>query len=393
MKKYALAILTCWAVVMVSSGISQTKKVTLKNGSVIVGQVKEIEDGYEFSREEGGLTITIAKDQVDTIEDVKSLEGQYEDKLKQLKDEKRQDDPEARYELALWAYNNEKLEIARKNLKETLRLDPRHEKAKLLLRVVESKIKGKKDDDDDDDDVDRKISPKILVTMEDIYKIRIEEVAAGERVAVVFKNDVVGRFVDIMLKRGEFDRNEAKEFQQLPGFRKLSIILKNISPTNYGIKDDIILKTDPQVMNDFRRKVWPIVSNGCASLECHGSAGGQGNLKLYNVPGADVRALYTNFVLMNSCSAKGHQLIDRDNVEYSLLLQHGLPPRHARTEHPEEITPLFTGMKDARYVTIKKWIESLAGPPAPDYRLRYKPTSATRPADSSKRTGAGTGRR
>ncbi len=382
MNKYALSIITC-CLVLTALTVAEQKKITLTDGRVLIGEVEETDEGYQITLRQGAV-ITKTKEEVEKIEAFKTVQDEYQQKLDKIKEKGQHEDPEAHYKLAMWAYENDKLEIARKELKETIRLDPQHEKAKLLLRVVEGKIKGEKPTTPTDETKRPRpeISPKQLVSMEDIYKIRIEEIGADERVAVVFKDDVIERFIDMMLKRGEFNRAKAKAFRQLPDYRKLSVILENISVTDYGIKNDILIKSDPQVMKDFRNDVWPTVAQRCASVECHGSGGGKGGLKLYSVRGPDTRSLYTNFVLMNRFSTDRYRLIDRDNVEYSLLLQHGLPPRFATTKHPEEINPVFTDMKDRKYIAIENWIKSLAGPPAPDYRLNYKPASTTRPSKS-----------
>ena len=150
-------------------------------------------------------------------------------------------------------------------------------------------------------------------------------------------------------------------------------ILYKIDPYNTAIKDDIIIKTDPRFMIEFRSRIWPIVAKHCAAAQCHGGDKPKGGLKLFNIPGKNEKVDYTNFLILDMFASGGKRMLDRDHSDLSLLLQYGLPPEQSRFDHPVKITPPFRSRKDPVYRRVLSWINSLSGPLHPNYRTTYKP--------------------
>ena len=306
------------------------------------------------------------------------LSSEYERKLAAI-------DPnnaDARYILGKWAYDNHQLEAARTELKAALELRPRFERARLLLRLVESSLAP----------VSRpaakstqaavtpraaetpEASSKMYVGQEDIYRIRLEELKADDIVKVEFRNNVVERFLTKMRGQGDFAEPAFEvTFKGYGPVQKASYMLTQIAPDDSEIKDDILIKTDPAAMRDFRIRIWPIVRSYCASSRCHGAEGGKGGVRFIVKPGADERMVYTNFLILDGTAIKGKRIVDRDHPEESLLLQYGLPVSASTAVHPVTIRQLYTDTNAQNYRTIYDWIETLAGPPHPNYRLAYKP--------------------
>ena len=296
-----------------------------------------------------------------------SPEEQYRERLEKI-DPK---DPEAHFQLARWAERADLLTIAKKELETALKLKPDYESAALLLKQVEEKLKKR---GDNGDEVKPPLTKVPLVEDEDIYRIRLEELRKGDVVSVQFRNDVVERFISAMAGRGAFKTPDAdRQFRRLSNVSKALYMLDQ-RPDDVAMKDDILVKSDPGFMKDFRAQAWPIVRNFCATTNCHGGGTPKGGLIFFNVGAGNERADYTNFVILDGVMVRGRRLIDRNNPEESLLLNFTLPEEQARYKHPRKISPAFRqGRSSANYKRVLKWILSLDGNPRLDYRLKYKP--------------------
>jgi len=361
--------------------VAQMKTVTLKDGRKITGEVTKTDDGYQIKRKYG--VVVVSKDQVVSIEDVTTPQEQYRQRLAKI-DRK---SPQDHYELGRWAFRTGLLEIARNELEAALKLKGDYERAKLLLRRVEARIEA-----------DSKKTPKTVATgpttgpagpvtgkvvlrpewlvgQEDIYRIRLEELRENDKATIVFRNDVIKRFIKMMRGVGDFrDRGFEKRFQAASRLDKVRYIRQNVDRDNSEIKDDIIIKSDPAFMMDFRTKIWPTVARYCATAACHGGTKPRGGFKLFNVAGKNEKIDYTNFLILDGFTTKqGRRMIDRNNREESLLLQCGLPEELAKFKHPHKITTPYADRKSANYVRVLQWIRSLEGGLHPSYRVKYTP--------------------
>jgi hypothetical protein len=201
-------------------------------------------------------------------------------------------------------------------------------------------------------------------------------------VRVKYRNDVIKEFTKAMNGRDDFqdDMRFGDKFRGYKSVRQLQYILdpdRDIDPDVLEkLKKDILIESDPMSIKIFRARVWPAVRVNCATSACHGSAEGVGGLKLFNVSARDTRVAYTNFAILAGISTKkSARILDRDNIEDSLLLQYLLPATQAKTPHPKTKKPLRTLFRDNRHPTYKmfvKWIGSLAGPGYPNYNMKYK---------------------
>ena len=362
------------------------KVITLKNGRQLVGEVTETRNGYEI-RKPGGVLIVIGKDDVEKIEDVQTQENEYQQRLKAT-DPK---DPEKLYQLARWAADKDLLVEARGLLDKVLKLKPGDENARLLLRLVDIRLKAatrpSTSGPSTRQGTDVRIPPSQLLSQEDVYRIRLLELQRGDRVRIEYRDRALDRFIEQMRGTGDFAKaGGERRFRTAPRIDQVRYILENTDRAS-PLRDDILIKTDPSVMSQFRTRVWQIIASGCATSQCHGGLKGEGGLRLLTAPTSQDRVVYTNFYVLTDWSLGGRKLMKRDNPEMSLLLQYGLPPDLARLPHPVRITPVFRNPDDRNYRLVLEWIKSLRHPVpggARPYGIKYEipgqPKTTTTPS-------------
>jgi len=360
--------------------LGQVKKVTLKDGTTFRGKVTETKNTYQIELRPGA-SVTVAKADVASVEDATTPAEEYRRRLAKI-DPK---DADERVKLGRWALDRGLLEIARKELTAALALEKNHEVASLLLRQVEARIAARRPQTRPTDakGPDKgpiavggaPIAPEWLVTEDEIYRIRLEELRRTDRVRVRFRNNLINRFIEMMRGRGDFRiPGHADRFRGWPPVRQALYILDNVDRDDVSFKDDIRIGSDPRFMVDFRSRIWPIVAARCASAECHGGQKPEGKLRLFNVAARNDRIDYTNFLILDSYVSQKGEMINRDRTEASLLLQYGLPPEQAQHRHPKvkSTPPAYTSRNAANYRRVLEWIESLKGPPHPEYRVKLR---------------------
>ena len=156
---------------------------------------------------------------------------------------------------------------------------------------------------------------------------------------------------------------------------KLAYIVRNLDPNNTSLADDIVVRSDPKSLDEFRRSVWPGILQTCGTANCHGGPKPVGRWKVLRAKTRDERIDYTNFVILDGLAgADGKaRMIDRDSPDKSLLLQYGLASDRAEMKHPVNLRqPLFPAPTAAAYRRLRDWIASLKSP-HPNYRLDYVP--------------------
>ncbi|MDP7636028.1 MAG: hypothetical protein QF577_00625 [Phycisphaerae bacterium] len=371
MKRISLLLACC--LLLVDVAFAKTQAIVTRDGRKIVGEVTEVEGGYKVQTSFG--EVFVRKDDVVRIQEVTTPREEYLAKLAKIDINK----AEEHYELGEWAFRQGLLTEAQSELRAVLKLEKNHEKARLLMRLVEAKIDRTKlpTPGTPGTGVRKfKIKNEYLVSREDIYRIRIEEWRRkNDVVRVRFRNDLIRRFIKMMQGRSEFasDNRFREKFLAWSPMEKLRYIMLN-EGDNTSVKKDIHIESDPAFMKEFRLRIWPLLARGCADSACHGAPGGVGGLKLFNVPSYDERIPYTNFaILVGYTFEGGRRLIDRSTHKKSVLLQYGLPPKMAQRKHSKEIPPLFVNNKNVNYKRVLQWIEGLSKPNYPDYRLRYRP--------------------
>ncbi len=361
-----------------------TRKVKLKSGGVLIGEVTEVDGKYRVVTKYGKPVI-IPKSDVASIVAAETPVEIYKRKLAAID----ANSPADHFKLGKWAYDKQLYEIARAELNAALKLKPTYARAKLLMRQVKARLAERPAPGSQANGAPagqalpsgKGIKPEWFLTEREVSSIRLAELKATDRVRIDFRNKLLTRFIADMEGVGDFaDANFALKFRRYTPARQAMYILANIERDNQTVRDDILVKGDPKVMHEFRRVIWPqVISLSCASAKCHGGAreDQKGGLRLFRQRGSE-RVDYTNFMILNDYS-NGGKVINRDHVGDSLLLQYGLHPSQAKKRHPFKIRPLFTDTNDPRYKQVRQWIESLAGPPTPKYNVQLRVPWASKP--------------
>ena len=381
--------------------LAETQTVVLKDGRRIAGEVVETERGYDIHTRLG--VVQVGRHEVKEIIVERTPLDEFNDRFAALE----ADDADGHLALGQWAVEQRLFEQAVGQFEYVLTLRPDDDRAALLLRDAQNKLDeanqpepvepvGPVEPVDDvtpgdggGDAIDSPpgIDPDSLVTLQQIYRIRLAELRLSEIPGLRFRftDDVEDRFASLWEGRRDFDPDD---FDRLDKYEKLEFILEEIGDSERynDIRDDIQITEDPQFMVDFRRSIWRLMRQpgGCAELTAHGGVEAHGGPRFLNPmslsPGDPItlRVMYTNFLILDGYETpNGLKLIDRDQPEESLLLQYGLPPELAKYKHPmvgeRPIQPIFEDKEDPDYVAVLTWIrDTLRGPVHPAYRVSFQ---------------------
>ncbi len=369
----------------------QTKVVVLKDGRKFTGEVTKTTTGYQVRTKYA--VFIFAAEQVASITGMAKPEDEYKQRLAKI-DPK---DAQARLALGQWAFKKGLLKIAKKEYEAVLDIDPGLEMAELELRRVKAELaRISKEPTTQSTSTNTgnnggnfQIPDEWLVTTEDVPRIRLAEYKAERDrfgnidtgTGVTFRNNVIERFITMM--QGKLENFDAKKFRSRSVYIRLKTIL--LETEEESIRKDIVLKRDCMVMRDFRGRIWPVVASKCASLTCHGAPKGQGKFKLLNIAARNERIDYSNFMILTQYFKSQGRMLDRDNADESLLLHYGLPSddEKVKYKHPGKkdlSPPPFASVTAKNYLTIKKWIESLRGPPyGGSYDVKYQAPYGPKP--------------
>ncbi len=353
--------------------------VKLKDGRTIQGVVTKKDDGMEVKT--AGGVLKFQESEIESITPVVSAKDAYLAK----RDETNLKNPESLYQLAQWVWENHQrdavlLNHARGDLQAALDIDKNYTPAKLLLRQVDAKIKilasaaaptaGNRPVTGET----LAVEDRDLVTKQDIYWIRLQELRPTDRVMIQYENKVLQRYIDSMRGKpiDKWDRyGKEQEFLRLPRSVQVMEILRN-KPNDLQLLQDIHVMRDPKFMTDFRSQVWPVLQTNCAKSNCHGGPTPNGGLKFFVVPGTNPKVDYTNYLIVSGWK-KGNdgkeRLLDRQDIEASLILQYGLNTKVSQKPHPFNIPPVFTGTRSQNYRRVYRWMSSLKKPMAPNYYI------------------------
>jgi hypothetical protein len=359
-------------------------------GQTFSGDLSE-DDNFVYVSAPGGQ-LRIDKRNVAKIDYNADVDAQYAEQHAKLAG----DDVKGRIELAHWANQHGRPDLAVDALEEARVIDPANRDVALTLDAVQRQM-----------DLDRRqgkllhptppkpaVKPVVttgpattapagpppmerrLLTMAEVNAVRQVEMRSDDRlVKVRFDNNVARRY---LLASG-FD---PKRFGGLTGEEQALEILK------YGTPDmakDVKILTDPTPLQLFKTKVMPVVALGCGSTACHGGTHG-GDFGLYT--GEGTQALYTNFYILQTYAKQiggvKYLAMDREVPDRSLVLQFGLPVLQGRPPHPPvpEFRPRFKGRDDTAYVTVDDWLTYSLRVIQPDYGFNVSPRllPSTQPA-------------
>jgi len=359
-----MSLVFCAAISAIALGASQT--LTLKDGRKVTGDVTKTDAGYRVKTDNGD--VEFKANEVESLADSADLDKEYQDRLGKIDDK----DANAHFELARWAERNGRLDIAKKELKRSLEISPDNEQAQLLLRKVEAGLTSTNKPEvptATKATIGGPTDAKDLVSDDDINRIRLAELRDDDNASIEFKNKAFDRFIES--QRGTENFHE-KEFRKMSRAKQVRYILD--TPGSGGVRDDIVIKSDPKFMMKFR-SIWPGIEQNCGSAACHGGPKGKGEFKLFTRGSAkNDRVDYTNFLILNLWEKDGQHLMDRDHVEDSLVLQYGLPSKDAQYRHPADLNKtMFASKKTSNYKSLEAYIKELQGGTTPEYGTKYQP--------------------
>lgn len=366
---------------------------TLKDGRTIKGVVAE-EDDKSVSMVIAGIKTPYSRDLIKSIEYVKTVEEEYADRRAKVTDE----DVAGRYQIARWLFEKQSFSLAKKELDDLAKRDPKNTDIGLLKRIVEERIKAAAPTTTPGTTTTPETTPgttttpgtetgsnvtlpKDRLTAKQINRIRVLEVNEELNPRVTVPPTVVDKFLNEFadndkVPKGATARNRFKAQKDI---EKLKLIMEVGAGQYY---EDIISHDDPPAIRDFRNIHRNYILNFCATNECHGGAKA-GKFFLFNSAPTSNETIHTNFYILTQTKPKTAYMIDRDYPTKSLLLQYGLPVDKSQNPHPDVPgfkAPMVTGDKDRTYQMLVEWISKSLYRPEPKYELNYRlPSVATPP--------------
>ncbi|NNM87675.1 MAG: hypothetical protein HKL95_04060 [Phycisphaerae bacterium] len=272
--------------------------------------------------------------------------------------------------LARMLYDDGRYQQALKQVDASLKINPAYQDAQLLKSLILSKIAGqKKNTNKVASTQPGKKKLHRLLTMDDIYKIRLWElsrhesgplegtIVGGQKTLLKFWRRVILQDPDY---QNPFPTRRQREgFISPDNFVQQVRLMLRLGQAKYW--DKVHIHSEPQAMRTFRQTVEPVVLQSCATVGCHRGQGAPG-FRLFGAGGrANLRQTYTNFYVLNKLAYKGRNFINRGNPPLSLLYQYLLPRDDAAYRHPGKPE------RGPRYHVFNRravidWIESLRFP-------------------------------
>lgn len=395
----------CVAVCVLGSALwAKQGVVVLRDGNKMEGDITEKDNMVVVTIR--GIQTQIKREDVQSISYIESLDKEYQDRLEKLEPQ----DVQGRLQLARWAFDNHRYDLARDAVERALAIDPNNAEATTFLETIQRQRALERNQSQDADSSSNRSNQsnqpnrppaeaveKRLLTPDNINAIRQFELKSSDtNVRIRFENDVRRRFVTAY-------NQDQSYFNNLQPVDQALTILSN---ADEKFTKDVRVLSDPQSMLEYRRFVQPMVLQNCATSACHGGAAG-GKLILYTTGESTDAVAYTNFYILQSYaktlaapgSAFGsgpaqRKLIDRTQPDMSLLAQYGLPPDKSDIDHPQVsgYRPIFRGRDDARYKQLISWMRDSLRPVEPHYGIDYTPPgmmATTQPANEPTSRPAG----
>ncbi|HUB24647.1 MAG TPA: hypothetical protein VL992_04385 [Tepidisphaeraceae bacterium] len=344
----------------------------------------------------GGIETSIPRSNISSIDYAADLDAEFKARMSKL-DPK---DIAGRLQVAQWASDNNRYDLARQAVLGALAIDPNDAQSLQMLKTITSEMALTQGTAPAPAPANpgangvtpvqpvRPIQPvaKNYLSDADINIIRqLEMKPTDYDIRVQFKNDVRNRY---LAASGE----QPRPFYAQPLLAQAREILNNGDPS---LAKDIHFVSDPSSLLYFHIHIQPIVVNGCAASGCHDASTAAGGFGLYTHD-LSTPAWYTDFYILQTYSyqnksaqgaSQGAQLmVDRTYPDQSLILQYGLPARLAETPHPAvpNFHQVYTGPNDPRYLLVRNWIAEMLKPSGGDYPgVHYRASfgsPTTRPA-------------
>ena len=357
----------------------ETGIVYMRDGSIL--EAKVLEDAYDHvTVEVEGINHKIPRDEVDHIQILPAFEAW----LAHIRTQIKPDDLEARIELAKWMAENGRLQQARTELLEVIAIDD-HPEAKQLLQLLDARIELEGEGTSAPKPLPPKIDrtaglPKRQITEDDVNIIRVYEIDFNRPPKVQVTKKTMEKLI---ADHGEHplipaDTRARDRLFALHDIDQVKLIFDVKARELYP---QIKVESTPHSLDLFRKRVhnaWLI--RNCATSGCHGGPNA-GRFFLHRTDTSDPRTMLENLLILERLELGGpHRLIDYENPEMSLLIQHALPAGEARVPHPSVpgYSPVFPPGESRMRTETLRWIEAMYQP-RPKYPVEFMPATLDAP--------------
>lgn len=309
--------------------------------------------------------------------------------------------------LCRWLFEQRQYELCRDELTELLQGKQHPEALRLLalvnaqLRLVQSRSNNQNDGDNNndagsnEDKPDRDAAlPDDIISTEDVRLMQVFEIDFKNPPRVEVTRDTVRQLIlnhtaNPLIPTSQAERNRLYRAGDLELVR---LMFEVRARELYG---EINVITEPKALAQFRRRVhngWLL--QNCATSRCHGGSD-SGRFFLHRQRHKDERVAYTNLLILERLELNFQwPLINYDDPQMSLIIQHGLPRDVARLPHPDVAgwRPVFSRANRRMLDSTLDWIGSMMQP-RPEYPVQYTPPvlkpvrAKTEKPDDEGRTG------
>lgn len=312
------------------------------------------------------------------------IKPDFETFLKAIRQQIQPDNLEARIEIAQLMTQRGLLKRARAELVEVLTFDD-HPKAKQLIDLLDAKIAlqtsstgaplplGPKND--------RTVGlPKRQLTGDDVNIIRVFEIDFMRPPKVNVTKDTIDSLIAAYATHPAIP-TATREREALHGLSEIEQVKLIFDAKAREFYSEITVESEPYSLSLFRMHVhnaWLI--RNCATSACHGGQNA-GKFYLHRADTNDPRTIYENLLILERLNLDGqHRLINYEDPEMSLIIQHALPASESRVPHPpvpgyDAVFPAGGGRMKRETI---RWINAMYRP-RPKYPLDFVPPSQIAP--------------
>lgn len=348
-----------------------------------------------------GIRLTLQRTDIARLEVLEPVAVQHQRMLEAIGPQ----DAAGLVELARWALERERYDLAEEDLREALAIAPNDPEAEELLRLVVSlrelrRRAGTGEPSEAGAAARSEAEPDDafpLLTAEQINLIKVFEIDLSDPPRLLIPREVVEAFLEAYAGQPEVPTTpEGRQaFLRRPAAEILGVMFRLRAREFYG-RVEVLGR--PRAMELFRNNVhrgWLL--NGCATAQCHGGSEA-GRLQLYTRARNSDATVYTNFLILERFRlADGTPLIDYRQPARSPLLQMGLPRERSAYPHPAVLTatgrgerwrPVFRSEQDRTFARAVQWIGTMYQP-RPEYPIEYPPATGAQAGAPGDNPGPG----
>lgn len=348
------------------------------------------DDFDAITYEIAGIRSRLQRDAVLAI----TLDSNFEDKYARFREAIKPNEVDKRLTLARWLVSEKRFDLAAAELR-SLTKEVDIPEGRELLKQVEAQLTMERETTRDGANpvknatapagartpsstrktgpVDlRDLLPSRILSPDDVNIIRVYEVDMKRPPRMDVPPDAIRELItrygsSSLVPTGTEERN--RMFSWEPS-RVLKLMFDLKARDLYS---RVNVTSEPETLNRFRTKVhdaW-LVPN-CATSACHGGIDA-GRFFLHRHNSKDERVRYTNLLILLR-SKLDHPLVDFEDPDASLIIQHALPRDEARYPHPDVRgwKPVFTGSARSLRGETVQWMRSMYKP-RPEYPVDYEP--------------------